>query len=153
MVMKRDKKAWLRIVEATISLMIIFGSILLFYQINKSVSSDDLSSVLPVLADQIAKNETLRAEIIFLNASNSSEVKNAEQDINEFATIQLDRTDYGLASNICTIDDSCSLPNMIPQTNSSIFSYERIISTDVNISNFDSQNTPKKLRLYLWKNQ
>lgn len=149
----REKGGWLKIVEATLSIMLMFGAVLIFYQISNQKSSESLGGILPVLADEIAKNETLRSEIIALDTSNASETTSTQEQIHEFAIAQLGRNDINIKTAICSLNDSCTLPVAAQGANSSIFSYERIISTSLTKENFDSYSSPKKIRLYLWRTE
>ena len=148
MVKLKDKRAWLRIVEATLSIILILGSVLIFYQSNKAESSDNLSSILPTLADQIAKNETLRYAIITSGSSNKLAIQG---QINTFMSQSMKRTDLSHSSVICGLNETCSPSSAINSRDGNIFSYERIISADLYDINSNFTQNAKKIRLYLWK--
>lgn len=151
MVKIQNKKAWLRIVEATISIVLILGAILIFYQISSAKSSDDFGQILPSLTDQIAKNESIRSLISDLDASSPADVQSAHVEIDDFIAEQIKRSDLNYSYVICNINDSCSVENLSASVSGNVVSYERIISSDLNSPTYNPLTTPKKFRIYLWK--
>ena len=56
----KNKRGWLRIIEATISIILILGAILIYYQKNQTTQFDNVPEMLPSLLDEIAKNPSFR---------------------------------------------------------------------------------------------
>ena len=151
MVNLKNRKAWLRIIEVTISIVLIFGSVLIFYQINNQKSSENIGTLLPGLADQIAKNITLREEIMSLDINNNANAMSLQSQINEFLAEQAQRNDISFASAVCTLNDVCPAPFLANGTNKEIFGYQRIISSSLSSTNNDFNSGGRKIKLFVWK--
>jgi len=145
-----NRRGWLRIVEASISIILILGAVLLFYQTRSSKVTDNFASELPAIADEIAKNLTIREGIIELDMSQQSNVLAIQSQINSFLGERITRVDLNYTALICRMNESCSIDNP-SDLNGNLYNYERIIAANVNSTNFDIGTTPKKLRLYIWK--
>ena len=59
-----NKKAWIRIVEASIGILIIFTVIFSVSQLAKKTGGGDLAEVIAPLLEEIAKNTTIRESVI-----------------------------------------------------------------------------------------
>jgi len=141
----KNKKAWLRIVEATISIMLILGVAILFYQTKQSSSEDNIQDKLPVFLDEIAKNDSLRNKTI-----NEGDTSIVQSSMKTFLASKMNRINLNYTVVVCDIDDSCS-PSPPINTKSDIFSAERIISTTIEKDNFNILATPKKVKIYAWR--
>lgn len=146
---KRNKKAWLRIVEATLSVIIILSAVLIFYQSKQVKQTDNFADNLPTLVDEVVKNDAYRGEILHIDFANVNSVGDTQKEINLFLSGKIDRPDLNYSFIICKADESCSLPK-ISNLASDVYSYERIVSTNLT-QNFDSLTTPRKVKLYIWK--
>ncbi len=61
-----NKRGWLRIVEVSIAILMIFGVLIVIYSSGNTKTRKDLSSMIPQILEEIAKNNTLREKIIQL---------------------------------------------------------------------------------------
>ena len=137
-----NKKGLLRIVEASIAVLIVLAVILLV-SVNKERDIErDLSEILTPILDEIARNTSLRDKI-FLDEINAIE------EMETIVSNQLQNSFLSSKVVICgNINEFCGgLEDYPENAEGSIFSSERIISTrlDANLYN------PKKLKIYLWK--
>jgi hypothetical protein len=142
--MVKNKKAWLRIIEATVGIVLILSAILVLYQKNSSTSETDMHETLYISLDEIAKNYTLRQLII-------DDDTNAKKFTEDFLKNKVNPA-FNYTVLFCKISESpaCNL-NYREYTDGEVFSAERIISTKISESNFNSETTSKKIRIYAWR--
>ena len=135
---KMKTRGIVRIIEAVIAIMIIFGVLLTIYGTRQAIISQrDLSEIIPSLLEEISKNVTLREKIV----SNS----NAIPDINSFLANRIKEPYINYSVQICNPNDLCSLSSYPKNTQGDIFTSERIISATL------TQYNPKKVKIYLWR--
>lgn len=104
-----NKKGWLRIVEALVSILIIFGAVLTVATTHRPASDQDFCASLPPLLEEVAQDTTLRNAILdgkkkpiedffkahILNPAIISEVKICDpsavcaRDENSFANVEV----------------------------------------------------------------
>jgi len=151
--MVKNKKGWLRVIEASISIILVLSFVLLVYFNNTKKTEEDLSSKLNPFLEEIALNNELRQKIIDYDTSfsnmedseNDPENKKILDDINLFISSRITRKDIGFDVQICEPNQHCEL---YPYPDAgSIYSTERIISSFAENPNYK----PKKIRLYLWE--
>ena len=127
----RGKRGWLRILEASIAIILILSVILVLY--TKSVSvpkkADAVYNLQKTILDEIAANSELRAQII-------------KNDVSGALVFVAERTPVNFNSDvkICEINEICNLP----QYRDNVFSSERIISSTLD------KYSPKKLKIFMW---
>src|SRR3989344_4162994 len=144
-----NKNGWLRIVEATLGVILILGSILIYYQRNQVEIGENFGENLPFLMDEIAKNNSLRIEIINVDPSISDKVKEVENNIYSFLYRKIERNDLNYSVSICNAENACELTTTILNSDGNLYSHERIISTYINSSVFNPKITPKKIKIYI----
>jgi cysteine-rich repeat protein len=132
---KKDRKAWIRIVEALIAILIISGT--LFYLVSRS-EGGEVGSIInerqSQILDILAKNESYRELIINDNEPN-------RKIINETIKKMIPAT-WGFNFNICEIEKIC--PADVP-LDRDVYVSERVISSTL------TQYSPKKIRFYVWR--
>lgn len=132
-----NKKAWLRIVEAFIAIVII--STVLFLVVSKQVprknQGPEISEFLRATLMQISKRDDLRAAVITED----------ELFLNSFIDGIIPKwLDYEF--NICDTDDICGLEYYPSSNPKEIYSEEVLIS-----SSTSNGVDPKKLKLFVWR--
>lgn len=147
-----NKKGWLRIIEATVAILIVLGAILIIVGNRTFHSSTDLTSEAREILIEIASNVSLRKEVLSYEISPSSEeqtLKNEEiqKTVIRYINQSLGRLDFKYVLKICATDEVCYLENY-PSGTEEIFAAERIISTNLTVENYN----PKKIKLFIWKN-
>ena len=135
MVMK-NKKGWVRIVEAVIAVMIVFASVLIVMSKNKTDAGNGECEVSAQYLDEVAKNETLRYAVI----------KNDTAVLNNFFEIKIDDPSIKPVYSICNPEDSCLQPDSVPQ-NIEVCANERIISG----ARGAPDDPAKKIKLFLYR--
>ena len=131
---KKNKLAWLRIVEVMIAILIITGSLLLIYsnqnRNNAEISEDEVYRIQSQILDVISKNETLRLKIIGGDTIM----------INERIKKMIPNT-WNFTTNICNINEIC---------NTNTPNDKNIYSTEVLVTSTLNEYSPKKLRFFVW---
>lgn len=131
---KKNKQAWLRIVEVLIAILIITGSLLLIYsnqdRNNSGISEDEVYRIQTQILDVISKNETLRQKII------EGDTTIINQRIEKMIP-----NSWNFTTNICNINDIC---NANTPNDKNIYSTEVLVTSTLNDYN------PKKLRFFVW---
>ena len=133
-----DRKAWLRIVEAFLAILIIFGVVLIILsrQGQRADISDDVYEKQRQILNVISKNNSLRTEII---SENNVKIDNPK--INA-AISNMVPSSWNFATNICGLDDICSNPGIYE--NKDIFATEVIVTSNL------TDYSPQKLRFFVW---
>ncbi len=144
----RNKKGWIRIVEAFVSILLIAGVLLIVigekHIINPNPDSDIHDSQLIALRD-IQMNTTLREKV--LGASPP-----VESDKGGFPEEVKDRIDYLIPdsleckSKICEIDLACGLDSQVEEN-----IYVQSVIITVAKDQTEPMN-PKQLKLFCWTN-
>ncbi len=135
-----NKKGILRIVEASIAVLIVLAAILIVSTNKRSESSGDLADILPGILDEIAKNTSMRDKIFTDKAG-------AILDIENFLSTKIRNPSLGYAVIICDdISGICGLESYPENAEGDLFVNERIIGASL-----EGAYSPKKLKIYLWK--
>ena len=130
---KKDIKAWMRIVEAFIAILIIMGVVLVVLSkqnLGANISESVYEKQRQVL-NIISKNESLRA---FVLAGNVIEINKT--------ILKMVPNSWDYAIEICELDSICNsaqTPN-----DKEIYTTEAVITSTL------TQYSPKKLRFFVW---
>lgn len=126
-----NKKGIIKIIEATLSILIIIGVLLAISVNRERIDNRDLTERIPPILDEISKNLTLRNAVLSGN----------QQEINNFISAQIPETTLNFSLKICDPESVCSLDEYHPD----IYAGERIISTNL------TYLAPKRIKLFIWK--
>lgn len=145
--MKRDKRAWVKIVEAFIAILLIVGVVLVIlnkgYIGKEDISSNVYDTEISILRE-IQRNDTMREEIL----NTSEELLPVEWEDTTFPeSIRnriIERTpDYlECIGKICEIDDACSLTE---KKDKEVYAQSVAISPTVG-----GEEVYRKLNLFCW---
>ena len=129
-----DKKGFLRIVEASISIFIIMGVLFVFFNQQKAQVQEgaDLSERAREILEEASKNITLREAV--LAGDNDT--------LNNFFEVKIPETYLSFEVRICDVDAVCGKSEF---REGNIYSGERVISSTIN------ELGPKKIRLFIWE--
>ena len=131
---EKDRKAWIRIVEAFLAILIITGVLLIV--IARQPSRVDISQSVyekqRQILDVVSKNDILREDIIERDDNTNVDVK-----IGKMAP-----SSWGFETKICPMDNICSSDNAPSE--------KEIYTTEVVISSTLETYSPKKLRFFVW---
>lgn len=134
-----NKRGWIRIVEASLAIIIVLGVLLILNTSNRSTSSIDLSEKIPALLDEIASNETLREEIVGISPE---DIPQMEAKINNLMSKRINNPSLGYVVRICMMDDVFCPLSPLPE--GEVYAGERIISSTL------SEIDPRRLKLFIW---
>lgn len=140
MTKKMNKKAWIRIFESVISLLIILLALIFFtsQQVNKVKASEEVNEILSLLAEKIEKNSTLKEYII------NEDINISKNYIGFF--LENNYAKYNFSVCAAEIGSICK-PDDLPQK-------KEVLSRSVFLSKYDEQGNEvktKKVIIYLWK--
>jgi hypothetical protein len=145
-----NKAGLIRIIEASIAVLIVFSALIVINNRNSQVNSIDLTNRVGGILDEISRNSTMRGLILSYNVleeRDSENNKNILNKLSDYARDNLKNGNINLSVSICLPEKLCPLEDDIyAQTNGDIFSSERIISTNLEDMGFN----PKKIKLFLW---
>lgn len=150
-----NKKGWMRILEATIAVLIVSGTLLVVYskQIDRTVSPAEYFEDMQgqILAD-VSTNSSLRLNV--LNADNDSSSDSNFSTLNNFVAGKISEG-FGYSLQICNLSsfyDYCKMdyPTFVATIDKNIFTEEIIVSAE--LGDGDSATyEPKKVKLYVWE--
>jgi len=131
----RNKKGWLRIIEAFIAILIITGGVLVVLS-KKSIDNNSLDRVYEkqkYLLDIIIKDDTSREYILQEDTGNlNSIIQNMIPN------------NWNFTISICEISDICNNPDPPAPKDKEVYATEIIVTSTLNEYN------PKKLRFFVW---
>ena len=127
-----NKRAWLRIAEAFIGVMIILGVLIVIY--SRSVSDnqriEEVYHLEDVILDEIAFNDNLRGAVLAENF----------EIINNYVADRIKHTGFNFTIRICDVGDICGLPVYQKE----VYARDRPISANLTVYN------PKKVKIFMW---
>tara|TARA_Y100000310_G_C20652882_1_gene800412 strand:- start:304 stop:723 length:420 start_codon:yes stop_codon:yes gene_type:complete len=137
----RNKKAWVRILEAFIAIVLITAVFAVLYSrtLNKSGRGEQIYGLQKSILDEVASNEILRENIL----SSSPSLDN----IRSFITSKVP-PGFSFEIKICDINIICELDSYIGIEGKEIYSNERLIS--VTTTQTEELN-PKILKIFMWE--
>ncbi len=144
-----NKRGWLRIVEASVSVLIVFGVLLALSGIRQSTPERSLETFLPPLLEEVASNATLRGEIVqydLTKTQNDPKNKAALRDIYTLLSKRITQSTLSYNLSICDPSVVCSLANYPTNVHGGMYTYERLIT-----SNISSGYNPKKIKIFMWR--
>jgi len=133
----KNKKGFLRIIEAVLAIMIILGVLIIVAGRNQIRTEVDLSESISPYLDEIAKDATLRDQIIRGDV-------NARNNVFNFLDLRITNPSLGFDVVICEPADPCSLDAYPGDASQGLFAGERVISST--LPTYD----PKKVKVFLW---
>ena len=142
--MVMNKKGIWRVIEATLSvLMIITFILLLLSKREVTPEKEQISSPLRSILNEISKNATLRQSILTDDDASNQAEETALQVFKE----KINNPAFNYNITICSLNAvSCGDITKYPiNTDQEIYSEERLITADLN--NFN----PKILKVYAWR--
>ncbi|MCX6748201.1 MAG: hypothetical protein NT076_01205 [Candidatus Pacearchaeota archaeon] len=126
----RNKKAWLRIVEAFVAVALIASVLVVLYVRNQPSRSSDVCKLEETILEEIASDAILRSSILSIN----------NMEIGDFVN---SRTPDGFNSTtrICNVTDICGLQFY----KQNICARERVISSNL------TAYQPVKIKIFMWQ--
>ncbi|MEM3405756.1 MAG: hypothetical protein QW117_02145 [Candidatus Pacearchaeota archaeon] len=128
----KNKKGWVRIIEAFIAVLLIFSLLFFLYvkNVNRADISDEIYSLQKALLLEISNNEELRKEVL----------ENNTEKIIIFLENKIPKS-FNYTIRICSLDEICSMDFYKKE----VFSSETVISSTI------YQYEPKVIKIFMWK--
>jgi hypothetical protein len=154
----RNKRAWIRILEATMAVLIVSGVLLVVYarQSDRSVSPADYFYSLQrqVLAD-ISSRSDLRLAV--LNVNEDVETDDNFVIVNDFVNSRVPEA-FGYSLRICDLGSNADFCKMrsdvyISTVDRDVFVEEIVISSEIGGGEDAVGDDPKKVRFFIWENR
>ena len=130
---RTDRKAWIRIVEVLMAILIITGAVLvtLSKQDNRKDISNEVYQTQRYVLEIISKNDSLRADVL----------NNQKTNINN-AIVKMVSATWDFAVEICNLDAICN--SELTPHDKEVYVSEVVITSNLTMYN------PKKLKLFVW---
>ncbi len=146
MVKMNNKKGFIRILEATIAIMIVAGVLLVAYSKQQSVdntSRDYIYSIQKKILDDISLRDDLRNAVL---QSNDTDVNS---DLKDYVTSQVP-SNFGHSIKVCNLENPptpCKMfaEDFVNASGADIYVDEALVSA--NLSEYD----PKRVRIFIWE--
>lgn len=140
--MVKNKRGWLRILEATISIMILAGVLITIYAMNKVPynPSEEIYSIQESFLADVELNSDYRTKVL---ENNESALKNVARDY--FPSY----LNYSIRiCNLKEIPEPCKLENQtyLSLIDKNIYVSQTIIATNL------TEYSPKIIKIYSWEN-
>ena len=144
--MKKNRRGWIRILEAVISIMIISSVLLIVY--SRQAQAPDISERVYTLQREILADISLDSGLRTL-ALAGEEVELSEYELSEYARGKIPPA-FDFYLRVCELEDigTCKLRDdeMVRKTkDKDVFVEEIILSSE--LETYD----PKKVRLFVWE--
>jgi hypothetical protein len=136
-----NNKGFMRVVEATVAVLIVLGVLLILGGRSQQNVEDNTREELSVLLEEISQNNSLRIQIL----SGASE-EELEVELGDFVRQRIDSAFLNSSVEICEINEPCYL-EPFPDTEGEVLAEERIIGATIREQNF----APKKLKVFVWR--
>lgn len=127
----KNKKAWLRIVEATIGILIVAS--VLFVMVSRAPKQDNLENMRKMqrfILTEVSSNETLRAEIL-----------QGQKTSTEAFIAGVKPAYWDFTTRVCEVDEVCGMPFYV---SGEVYADEILIAANL------TDYAPKKLKLFVW---
>lgn len=133
-----QRRGWMRIVEASISVIIILG--VLFFLYTKNVQTEELA------IDERARGilTELSSDPRFRDAALSNRIDLITQSV----ALKIPESHLAFEVRLCELDDVCGKKNY---TETNVYAAERVISSSLEKSPSGGGALPKKIRLFIWR--
>jgi len=127
----KNKKGWLRIVEASIAILIIASATLLIIYKEPTKSAADVHEIQRNILELAVLNESIRASIL------RDDVLSVELYIEENTP-----SNWNYTIRICEVDEVCGMPFYI---NEDVYADEILVAANL------TKYSPKKLKMFMWE--
>jgi hypothetical protein len=144
----RNKRGWMRILEATIAVLLVTG-VLLFVYSEHNLSPPGIDNYVSNLQKKILKDISLNwtRRNFVLNDSILNVDSFEFQQINSFVNQSIAQPPFNYSLKICNLGSPCNMNSDVFQNT---LSYE-IHSEEIVISANITKYNPRKVRLFVWE--
>ena len=137
--MMKNKRGWIRIVEAVAGILLLAGVLLVVYSQHQTASSpnDYVYELQKQFLDEVASNSSLREDVM-----------NSEDSSLKILAESIFPNNFNLTVEICELGSlSCKPDSGVLPLEGEIFVEDRIISASLDVA----VSTPKKVRIFVWE--
>ena len=131
-----NRKGFLRIIEASIAIIIIAGVLFSIFTQAREKIELNLSEKARDILEEIARDASLREDIITYEAGNP-----LPDSVNSSVDQRIIESYLNYDIRICDVDSACGLSSYVGE----VYSAERSISSTIDTLG------PKKIRLFIWR--
>lgn len=135
--MVKNKRGWLRLVEAMIAIILVLGVVLTVSTRKNATMQDDLTEMIRPIVDEIANNPTMRGYVL---SGDPSDFISINKSVGEKIPAA-----YGYMVKICPPSDVCGLEAVPSGVSGDIYTVERIITAT------STRYNPKKIKIFAWR--
>lgn len=145
-----NKKGIIRIIEATIAIVIILGVILVVSSTRRVALESDMTGTINSLLEELSRNDTLREEIVInydlSKSATDSPNKEIIKDVKDFLDGRItNKAAFDYAVRVCHPDYACGLEPYPDNAAGDVFANSRTLSSTL------SEFSPKRVKLFLWR--
>lgn len=130
----KNKKGWLRIVEAFIAILIVASILIIIVMRIPKQDEVDMHEMQRFILEQVSTNDTLRGEIL--------DEARVDKDITKSFINRVIPAYWNFTIEVCEIDDICGMPFYIDKE---IYADEILITSNLTLY------APKKLKFFIWE--
>jgi hypothetical protein len=143
------KRGLIRIIEVSLAILIIAGIVVLFSVDRGSNIESDIANLGPPLLEEIAKDNSLRDQIVDFDFATAEEgdLEILEKNIEIFLNEKITKAKISYDIKICQIDGACIREYPVDAVGD-LYASERLVS-----SSFTSGFDPKRVKIFLWRSQ
>ncbi|MEK6896890.1 MAG: hypothetical protein AABX12_05545 [Nanoarchaeota archaeon] len=123
-----ERGGWIRIVEASVSALIVLTALFVFYTQQHTPVEQDLGEFGRSILEEIALNMSSRREVLAGNLNN----------VNRTIAERLQGKNLIFEIRVCNLNDACGKSRYTP---GNVYSAERVITGSL----------AKKIRLFMWR--
>ncbi len=141
-----NNRGVLRVLEATIAVMIVLGALLIFSVSRDPRVNEDLTAILPPILEEFSQSSQFREKIFQFNLANINSAPN-ELIITELtneARTRVGNPALDVQIRICNAGEVCPL-SPFPEGVGEIYSAQRIVSSE------GTNYSPRILKIFLWR--
>lgn len=137
-IFNKNKKAWIRIVEAFIAIIMIASvlTIIIVKKTTKTSRKEEMRNLLKRVLEEIANNASLREKVLGNEAQDII-------DLNKFAKSRIPGY-LNYIVKVCPIDDVCGISEYFGE-GVEVYADKRVISSTL------YEYDPKKVKLFIWE--
>jgi hypothetical protein len=135
----RNNRGWLKIVEASIAIIMVLSALMVVYVKSGTPNQPDLSDRTRDILNEISLNGTLRLAILDVDPDNL---------VNQSIGDRIRDANVEYEVRICALNSACGKTEYTP---GDVYVAERIISSYVNMTSQISPVDAKQIRLFMWR--
>jgi len=137
-----NKRGWLRIVEASLAIIIVLTVLFIISQKTRPLQSpQDMTDKAKAILDEIASTPSLRESVVLYPSAETT-----RDTLNAFLRRRLPDTTINYELRICPLTDVCGKTEYV---SGDVYVAERVISTVVESQAY----SPQKIKLFLWRSR